>query len=382
MRSLVRAVATPFLLGLTACASAPGEPIDFEAMVADLAAQDVVFLGEEHDNDVGHLQHLQLLKMLHASRPELVLSMEMFERDVQEVVDAYLAGTIDEAKFLADSRPWGRYRTHYRPMVEYAKRHGLPVIAANAPTALARRVASEGVAAVLGGPHVAAATSAPKDRYWQDFLAAMEGHVGVDENTVYRYYESQCLKDDTMAESILAARAAADPAPLVVHVNGKFHSDGGLGTAARVASRAPDLKLAVLSMETAPNAFRTGPGRYLLRVPVQPEFEEVAAPAGPDTDAPEPEAGGSGRPALGFMPNYDDAVLGVQIDMLVAGGPAEQAGLAEGDVIIRIGERTIDSVADYMNALADLVVGQQVEVRVQRGEEQKSFQVKVGQRSQ
>jgi S1-C subfamily serine protease len=82
------------------------------------------------------------------------------------------------------------------------------------------------------------------------------------------------------------------------------------------------------------------------------------------------------------MPNYDDAVLGVQIDMLVAGGPAEQAGLAEGDVIIRIGERTIDSVADYMNALADLVVGQQVEVRVQRGQEQKSLQVKVGQRSQ
>jgi S1-C subfamily serine protease len=68
--------------------------------------------------------------------------------------------------------------------------------------------------------------------------------------------------------------------------------------------------------------------------------------------------------------------------MLVAGGPAEQAGLAEGDVIIRIGERTIDSVADYMNALADLVVGQQVEVRVQRGQEQKSLQVKVGQRSQ
>ena len=51
-------------------------------------------------------------------------------------------------------------------------------------------------------------------------------------------------------------------------------------------------------------------------------------------------------------------------------------------VIIGIDDRDVASVSDYMEALANLTVGQRVKVRVQRGDEQKSFDVKVGQRSQ
>ena len=45
---------------------------------------------------------------------------------------------------------------------------------------------------------------------------------------------------------------------------------------------------------------------------------------------------------------------------------AEKAGVAEGDVIIRLGERDVDSVASYMTALADLMVGQKVQVTVDK----------------
>ena len=37
-------------------------------------------------------------------------------RDVQGVLDDYLAGRIDEAEFLSGSRPWQNYRTGYRPL--------------------------------------------------------------------------------------------------------------------------------------------------------------------------------------------------------------------------------------------------------------------------
>ncbi|MDA0373428.1 MAG: ChaN family lipoprotein [Planctomycetota bacterium] len=367
----------------SACTMGP-PPLELGAVADDVAASDVVFVGEEHDNDVGHLQHYQLLRMVHARRPDLVLSMEMFERDVQDVLDRYLRGEIDEAAFLADSRPWGNYRTHYRPMVEYAKRHGLPVIAANCPTPLARQVAKEGVAAAAGNPNAAAETSSPKDAYWDAFQAAMSGHGGVDEKTIYSFYQAQCLKDDTMAESILAAREGRDPAPLVFHVQGKFHGDEGLGAAARVSWRAPDLRCIVLTMSSAPNAVQTAPGRYRLDVPTQPKIEEVEAPGDHEEQVEEaveiPAAGG--RPALGFMPNYEDGVLGVLVEMVVEGGPAEAGGVRAGDVIIGIDDRDVDSVSDYMEALANLTVGQRVKVRVQRGDEQKSFDVKVGQRSQ
>jgi uncharacterized iron-regulated protein len=367
----------------SACTMGP-PPVGLDTVADELAACDVVFVGEEHDNDVGHLQHYQLLRMVHAKRGDLVLSMEMFERDVQEVLDRYLRGEIDEAAFLADSRPWGNYREHYRPMVEYAKRHGLPVIAANCPTPLARKVAKEGVAAAAGDPNAAVETSSPKDGYWEVFQAAMSGHGGVDEDTVYSFYQAQCLKDDTMAESILAARDGKEPAPLVFHVQGKFHGDEGMGAAARVSWRAPDLRCAVLTMSSGPNVARTAPGRFRLDVPTQPKIEEVEAP-GDHTEAADlepvemPEAGG--RPALGFMPNYDDGVLGVLVDMVVEGGPAEAGGLRAGDVIIGIDGRDVDSVSDYMDTLANLTIGQVVKVRVLRGEEEKAFDVKVGRRS-
>ena len=56
-----------------------------------------------------------------------------------------------------------------------------------------------------------------------------------------------------MAESIATAwstAAASKPGarPLVVHYNGSFHSDYGLGTASRVKRRLPNLKTIVVTM--------------------------------------------------------------------------------------------------------------------------------------
>jgi uncharacterized iron-regulated protein len=62
-----------------------------------------------------------------------------------------------------------------------------------------------------------------------------------------RFYEAQCVKDETMAESIVAAMAAAGEGALVLHVDGAFHSDYGLGTAARVVRRRPGIRTAVIS---------------------------------------------------------------------------------------------------------------------------------------
>jgi uncharacterized iron-regulated protein len=59
--------------------------------------------------------------------------------------------------------------------------------------------------------------------------------------SLVRVYEAQCVKDETMAESIareLLARGRGNG--VLLHVNGAFHSDYGLGTAERVRRRMPD----------------------------------------------------------------------------------------------------------------------------------------------
>jgi uncharacterized iron-regulated protein len=64
-----------------------------------------------------------------------------------------------------------------------------------------------------------------------------------------RYYFSQCVKDETMAESIAAAFDRQQGRPgTIVHYTGAFHSDFGAGTAERVRRRLPGRRVAIVSM--------------------------------------------------------------------------------------------------------------------------------------
>ena len=83
----------------------------------------------------------------------LVLALEMFERDVQDTLDAYLKGEIPEDEFLEQARPWPNYLEDYRPLIEFAKSKGIPVIAANIPRRAAAAVAMANKISpdVLGG---------------------------------------------------------------------------------------------------------------------------------------------------------------------------------------------------------------------------------------
>src|SRR3569623_430191 len=105
---------------------------------------DVIFVGEYHDHIGNHLAEMALLRALQTSMPRLALSMEQFERDVQPVVDDNLAGRIGEETLKSKGRAWKNYDEAYRPLVEYAKDHNLPLIAANAPESLVHCVGQKG----------------------------------------------------------------------------------------------------------------------------------------------------------------------------------------------------------------------------------------------
>ncbi|MHC5062647.1 MAG: ChaN family lipoprotein [Planctomycetota bacterium] len=364
---------------LTSCATTK---LGLEDLADELAQADVVFFGEEHDNGFGHRQHEMLLRLLHDRRSQIALSLEMFERDVQPFLDQYLADEIDEAEFLENSRPWKGYPEFYRPMVEYAKANGLPVIAANVPRPLATKVSKEGMDSVKGDPNVARESTAPRDRYWVDFQAAMGAHGGVDDETMYSFYEAQCLKDDTMAEAITDYMQEAlrqGDRPMVIHVCGKFHSDAGLGTAARVQERMPGLKIEVLSMESSPNVVRNGDGDYVLMVPSEPELPAIEVEE-VETDGEAAAATPMGRPALGFMPEYEVDIEGVMVSMTVAGGAAEEAGLQAGDIIVELDGNKIWDVETYMEVLGSLTIGKKTAVTIQRGGKPMELEVTVGSR--
>src|SRR5262245_4082111 len=66
---------------------------DFELMLADLARADVVLVGEQHDDPNTHRLEAAILQGLLRRNVQVAVSLEMFERDVQAGLDAYLAAT-------------------------------------------------------------------------------------------------------------------------------------------------------------------------------------------------------------------------------------------------------------------------------------------------
>jgi uncharacterized iron-regulated protein len=236
---------------------------DFEAMLADVARADVILVGEQHDDPNTHRLEAAILYGLLRRGVPATVSLEMFERDVQVSLDDYLAGKIDEEAFLRGARPWPRYATDYRDLVEFARAHNWPVVAANVPRRLASEVAKGGSEALARltseQPALVAKTvQCPQDAYFERFSETMNAHPapGSDKKsedekraTTERYYLSQCLKDETMAESIVSAfeRQSGRPGP-IVHYTGAFHSDFGAGVAERVRRRLPGRRIAVLTM--------------------------------------------------------------------------------------------------------------------------------------
>lgn len=251
---------------------AGGRSGDVTLLAADLVSADVVFVGEEHNDVNTHLLERALLEAIAARRSNVVLALEMFERDGQESLERFRLGRLTEAEFLAGARPWPQYVRDYKPLVDFAIAQGWNVVAANVPRQIASAVAEQGLDALASRPageraFFASPVPCPRgDDYHRRFVTAMGGH-GADgtplaAQSLDRYYESQCLKDETMAESIAGAQttgAAGGVGPLVVVINGAFHSDYGQGTVARVRSRLPERRVVVTTIVPVTSLDRTLP---------------------------------------------------------------------------------------------------------------------------
>ena len=281
------------------------------------------------------------------------------------------------------------------------------VLAANAPRKLAAKVAREGSAAVKGEAYVARETTAPEDAYYAEFVKAMDGHPGVTKEFLGRMYAAQCIKDDTMAESItdyLASMRVDEPKPLVVLVCGRMHSDHGRGAVQRIKNRRPDLDCRVLSADTVKNPSSDpfpSPRDVGSYVVVVGEVERPVMAVGPviggakDKDAAKPAAAAKAtedkpaaapavdenvRPALGLMPEYGGEEGGVKVGSVREGGAADKAGIEAGDLLVALNGTAIKDIEHYTELLDALTIGKAATVRVRREGAEVDLHVVVGSR--
>ncbi|OQY37875.1 MAG: hypothetical protein B6226_04505 [Candidatus Cloacimonetes bacterium 4572_65] len=237
--------------------SSNGEEVSLKELTSKLVKDDVVFFGELHDDSLLHHLEATLFEAMADKNKRVVLSMEMFETDNQEALTKYVRGEYSEEEFKANVRLWPNHYPDYEPLLQIAKRYKRDVIAANVPRRYAGRIVREGEDYIETLPADERKLLARKlvvldDDYKTKFFATMSGMGGKrkmamqGDDMVMKIYKAQCLKDDTMAESIYDYMKENKKAK-VLHINGDFHSSNHLGTAQKVALLNPKLDISVIT---------------------------------------------------------------------------------------------------------------------------------------
>lgn len=83
---------------------------------------------------------------------------------------------------------------------------------------------------------------------------------------------------------------------------------------------------------------------------------------------------------LGTIPEYGTTADGVSLAGVAEGSPAARAGLRQGDVIIRLGPKTIQDIEDLTKALGQQSAGDEVEIVVRRAGGSLTFKAVLGSR--
>lgn len=120
-------------------------------LVAKLRKKRVVYLGERHDRYAHHLAQLAVIEGLYQSDPRLAIGMEMFQRPYQSALDDYIAGRIDEAQMLKQTQWYDRWQFDYRlyrPILQFAREKGIPVVALNLSKERVAEISEKGLQGV------------------------------------------------------------------------------------------------------------------------------------------------------------------------------------------------------------------------------------------
>ncbi len=344
------------------------ETLPVKHALARLSKQQVVLLGEDHDNIQHHRWQLHTLIQLYALQPKLALGFEAFPRRVQPIIDQWLAGQLSERAFLEAvdwTRIWSYDAEYYLPMLRFARMHGLPVYALNVERELISQISAKGWQAIpkaqregLGDP--APASPGYIEELKQIFTQHMPGaHAGHGQQepsnetehihqaqAFQRFLQSQLAWDRAMAEA--AKQALDDGAPLVVGIVGAGHLMGGYGIPHQLAAMGVERVQSLLPWDGAIDC------RYL-----QPGLADLAFGMRPPEPAPKHD-----HPRLGIY--LEPAANGVKVQKVVTGSIAEQLGVQAGDVIVNMAGAPVSRVEHVIERVRATAFGTWLPFAIER----------------
>jgi uncharacterized iron-regulated protein len=249
--------------------------VERDQLIAEAASADHVLLGEVHVNPHHHTAQAAVLEALVARGARPAVVFEMMEVDQQGAIDALRAEGRPSADEIAAATRFAERGWDwplYRPLVELALQHDLPILAGNSAAAETRLVMMEGQSAIdderrqrlgLDRPLTPGAQAALED-------IMVESHCGhASREFAVRLVDAQRLRDGTMADVMLGAEGAA-----TVLITGSGHARRDHGVPLYLADRAPGARLVSVRLVEVADGF-DDPADYLDQVDGQPRPFDV-----------------------------------------------------------------------------------------------------------
>lgn len=260
-------------------------------------------------------------------------------------MDAYIAGELSEHDLLKKTDYFQRWKLDYRlyrPILDYAKEHDIPLVALNVPREIVHRVAQSGIAGLSPQERIWIPDSIDRsdDAYRERLRTVFKKHPGQSD---FEYFvEAQLVWDEAMAARI-ADYLKNHPQRQMVVIAGGGHLAYGSGIPRRLQRRMP-VNMAIVLQTRDKSATEMRGADYLL------VSEKIELPP-------------SGR--LGVIVK-SEARNGAIIERFTLRSPAREAGLRLNDRIVAIGGQPIRDLIDLRLALQDRQPGDPVTVTVHR----------------
>ena len=304
--------------------------------LADILNQEsqarVFLVGEKHTRVDHHQVQLEVLRFLHEKDINIALGVEWFQKPFQPVLDDFIAGNIDENEMLHKTGYFDRWRYDYRlyrPILQFAREHGIPVIALNASRELMRALSKNGFDNL---PDELQA-QLPRSYDWSDkdyekrlskFFDMHPDYPGSFEG----FMRGQLTWDESMAESATDYLKAHPDSKMLI-LAGRGHIEFGSGIPNRIKRRLDTEVISILVNDSQDK--------------IKPEMADYLVMS---TEQFLPDTGLIGA----FLKTDENRV---EIISFSKNSASKDAGVTAGAIIVGVDDADVVTMADFKLAMLD-----------------------------
>jgi aminopeptidase N len=332
--------------GTSPLAVIPDQIQTLDKIIPHLLQKRVIFVGEQHNRFEHHINQLHIIQQFQKNGSDFGVGMEMFKKPFQDIIDAYLSDRIDEQAFLKQTRyfkEWGYDYHLYKPIIDFIKKHNIPLIALNLPDEITRQVSRSGIHMLdpVDKDLLPESLDFSDSRYASDLreIFALHSSQADLENFNY-FYQAQTLWDETMAETAYQFLQKTPHQKLIV-LAGNGHLRFRYGIPKRLHRRTQVSSAVILQDET----IESGIADYVLQTT---------------------RIEGQRSPKLGVA--VEENEMGLMLKSVVNKSPAQKSGLEKGDIISHFNHLSIKSLADLRWGLFTTEPGSTYPLQIKRND--------------